>query len=323
MSGFMDCSGLTDIGRKRPTNEDQFLISDVCKSMRVHQTSLALDHQTRLFGDTQGTLLLVADGMGGHEAGERASQLAIDGVVDYTLNRLGWFMLEGCETDEDFEDQLKEALISCQKKIDREVAAIPQRRGMGSTLTMAYIIWPKMFIVHVGDTRCYLLRDGKMQLLTRDHTLADLASEMDRSRQESEQMDEDEPAHEQRPFANVLWNVIGGDGDDPHPDALAIELAFGDALLLCSDGLSNHLNHRQISEVMRKDEGAAYLCQQLIDAANAAGGSDNITAIVCRFVDREKTTSMHEELEQPVSQSLEDTIEFETTPVVEAPAQTV
>ena len=78
MSGFMDCFGSSDIGRSRDTNEDHFLISDVCKSMRVHQTSLGLDHQTRLFGNTQGKLLMVADRMGGHDAGERASQLVLD-----------------------------------------------------------------------------------------------------------------------------------------------------------------------------------------------------------------------------------------------------
>ncbi|MCA9133018.1 MAG: hypothetical protein KDA45_07675, partial [Planctomycetales bacterium] len=105
MSGFMDCCGLSDIGRQRSSNEDQFLISDVCKSMRVHQTSLALDHQTRLFGETQGKLLLVADGMGGHEAGERASQLAIDSFVDYALNRLSWFISPSGESEEDFEEQ--------------------------------------------------------------------------------------------------------------------------------------------------------------------------------------------------------------------------
>ncbi len=319
MSGFIDCFGTTDIGRRRPSNEDQFLISDVCKSMRVHQTSLALDHHTRLFRETQGTLLLVADGMGGHEAGERASQLAIDGLVEYVLNRLSWFMSSavmssGAESEHDFEEQLKSALLSCQHKIDREVAAIPQRRGMGSTLTMAYVIWPKMFLVHVGDSRCYLLRGGHLQQLTRDHTLATLTSRNNgHPNEETEDSDDDTP--EPHPFANVLWNVLGGDGGEPHPDASAVELAIGDVLLLCTDGLTNHIGHRKLREMLSVDQSTANTCKQLIDEANAGGGNDNITAVVCRFVEKEPSRQMEQEVELPLESSLHDTVDFEEKPL--------
>ncbi len=313
MSGFMDCCGMTDIGRIRTSNEDQFLIADVSKSMRVHQTSLALDHQTRLFGNTQGKILVVADGMGGHEAGERASQLATDGVVDYVLNRLSWFMADSCHTAADFEEQLKRALISCQDRIDREIAAAPQRQGMGSTLTMAYIVWPKLFLVHVGDTRCYLLRDGVLEQLTRDHTLADLASAVYTTKGPQAVDDEAEDAKPaSRPLAHVLWNAIGGGtGKAPHPDAQAVELRIGDTLLLCSDGLSGLLSRKQLREITSQEIATDAICAQLIAAANEAGGKDNITVIVSRFVDRVAPAAMSEEVEIPLVKTVADTVEFE------------
>ncbi len=320
MGGFMDCCGLSDIGRKRSSNEDQFLIADVCKSMRVHHTSLALDHQTRLFGETQGKLMLVADGMGGHEAGERASQLAIDGFVDYALNRLNWFMYEGCETDEDFEEQLRCALISCQKRIDHEVSAIPQRRGMGSTLTLAYIVWPKMFLVHVGDTRCYLFRDGQLQQLTRDHTLAELsepAHQVDLELEQDERGNADEEAEIRRPMSNVLWNVIGGDDAEPHPDASAIELAMGDTILLCSDGLTNSITRKQLKDTLSSDRNTAEMCRQLIDEANSAGGSDNITVVIGRFLEHSEVELKLDAVELPIEASQPDTVDSEAPVSVE------
>ena len=127
----MDCYGRTDIGKKRSSNEDQFLIADLNKSLRVHQTSLGLDHQTRLFGGSQGHLLVVADGMGGCAAGERASTLAIDSVVSYVLDTLHWFYRLNENSEDDFRDDLKAALHHCQARLAIEMAAIPKREGMG------------------------------------------------------------------------------------------------------------------------------------------------------------------------------------------------
>src|SRR5687767_948111 len=106
MPGRMDVHGLTHVGMRRPTNEDQFLIADLKKSMRVDQTSLGLHHQSWLFGNSQGKLLLVADGMGGHEAGERASTIAVDSIATYALNTMHWFFRLEEEVDDDFKDAL-------------------------------------------------------------------------------------------------------------------------------------------------------------------------------------------------------------------------
>lgn len=299
MSGFMDCFGSSDIGRSRDTNEDHFLISDVCKSMRVHQTSLGLDHQTRLFGNTQGKLLMVADGMGGHDAGERASQLVLDTIVDYVLNRLSWILQSDPAGEEDFVEQLKKSLIACQHRIDKESASVEQHRKMGSTLTLAYIIWPRAFVVHVGDSRCYLFRQRKLEQLTRDHTLAQLVKESVR--------DED-PKNQNEllvgmggSMSHVLWNVIGGGSEKPHPDALAIDLEIGDTLLLCTDGLSNTVPSSKIQEVLGRNSSAEAVCTELISEANQAGGSDNITLVVSRFLKEMPREMLIQELEEPLA----------------------
>ncbi|MCA9160390.1 MAG: serine/threonine-protein phosphatase, partial [Planctomycetales bacterium] len=238
--------------------------------------------------------------------------------VDYALNRLNWFMYEGCETDEDFEEQLKRALISCQKRIDHEVSAIPQRRGMGSTLTLAYIVWPKMFLVHVGDTRCYLSRGGQLQQLTRDHTLAELSESPREGNPELEHVEHaNADAEIRRPMSSVLWNVIGGDDAEPHPDACAIELAMGDTILLCSDGLTNCVTRKQLQETLSSDRNTAEMCQQLIDKANSAGGSDNITVVIGRFVEHSEVELKLEAVELPIDASQPDTVDFEDAVSVE------
>src|SRR4051812_26936267 len=148
MLGKMDCSGMTDPGLVRPANEDQFLIASLSKSMQVHSTSLGLDDQTRLFGSSQGRLLVVADGMGGHAAGKRASTLVVDGLVSYLLNTMHWFFRLREDSEDQFLDDLRHALGYAQDRILAEGERLPERRGMGTTLTLAYLVWPRMYVVH-------------------------------------------------------------------------------------------------------------------------------------------------------------------------------
>ena len=112
MSIEIECHGATHVGRHRSDNEDQFLIADLNKSMKVHQTSLGLNHQTRLMGESQGKLLLVADGVGGHASGERASSLAVDCVANYILNAMDWFLRLNDENEAELVEELKDAFHS-------------------------------------------------------------------------------------------------------------------------------------------------------------------------------------------------------------------
>lgn len=280
MLGKMDCSGCSHVGLRRSTNEDQFLIADLSKSMRVLQTSLGLDHQTRMFGTSQGKLLVVADGMGGHSAGERASQLAVDSVVTYILNTMQWFFRLDTKEDHDFREALQDALLSCQTAFEQEVEVIPQRQGMGTTLTMAYLLWPRLYIVHVGDSRCYLLRGGKLRQLTRDHTLRQLAKESERTAARENIEDDENGAG-----SNTLWNVISASEDGLAPEVCMSELQLGDALLLCTDGLYKHVATERLTELLQDERNCDDICRMMIEEANQDGGTDNITAIVARFCD--------------------------------------
>ena len=285
MLGLMDCFGLTDVGRERASNEDQFLIADLNKSMRVHQTSLGLDHQTRLFGGSQAKLMLVADGMGGAAAGERASTIAIDTITRYVLNTMDWFFRQDDEHEDELMAELKSSLEEVQQQIVSEVEKVPQRQGMGTTLTMAYLIWPKLYVVHAGDSRCYVLRDRDLRQITRDHTVAQQF--LDGGALQPEDVAESHWSH-------VLWNVLGGDSDKLQIDLYRLNLQLGDTLLLCTDGVSAELSPDRIRELLQARQSAETTATELVEAANRAGGRDNITAIVARFVDRDDQTACAE-----------------------------
>src|SRR5689334_5558734 len=132
MRGKMDCFGLSDPGRVRENNEDQFLIADLNKSLLIHQTSLSQEDHTRLFGGSQGALLVVADGMGGHAAGQRASAIAVQTIEHYVLNTMPWFFHLQEEQENDLMDELKSALEVCHRSITSAASARPDQRGMGS-----------------------------------------------------------------------------------------------------------------------------------------------------------------------------------------------
>ncbi len=277
MSGQMEVFGMSNIGRVQSVNDDQFMIADLCKSLRVHTTSLDLDQNTRVFGDTQGRLLLVADGMGQRDAGERASQLALDGVIEYVLNNLSWYLLSDNFDQADFQQRLKAGLRYCRNIIDKEAALVADREGMKSTLTLAYIAWPRMFVVHVGDSRCYLLRGGRIEQLTTDPTIgtrpfSDRASGMVA-----------EDAFRESP-SKYLWRMVGEE-NDPHPTATSIDLHLGDSIVLCTNGLTAHVNDQRINETISSDKPLSEACSALVAEANDSGGSDNITVVACRFRD--------------------------------------
>ena len=274
MRGLMDCQGLTDVGKVRKVNEDQFLLADLNKSMLIHQTSLSHDEHTRLFGTSQGKLMLVADGMGGQAAGEQASRIAVETLAHYVINTRDWFYRQCEEQEADLKDELKEALEECQRRLQAAVKARPDLGGMGTTLTLAYLLWPRLYVVHAGDSRCYLLRGSRLEQVTHDHTMAQQL--VDRG------VLPVEDAKESR-WSHVLWNCIGGGSSDLSPEVHKATLKLGDTLLLCTDGLTTSLNDEQIKAILDRKLGAAETCRQLVEAANAQGGRDNITVVVAHF----------------------------------------
>ena len=264
--------GLTDRGRVRADNEDQFLIAELTKTMRIAQTSLSEPLVEQ--GAEQGHVFLVADGMGGHAAGEKASALAIAAVEQFTVNQLKWFFRpDGPDAQRVLAD-FQAALQQADSRIIEAQAGNPQLKGMGTTLTMAYQLNWQLCVVHVGDSRAYVYRDGDLHQLTHDHTLTAHLVRIGQLRPEEAQR------HQLR---KVITNVVGGDTVGIQVEAQALELQPRDRILLCSDGLTEMLTNDEISAVLDALDDPESACTTLVERANDAGGRDNVTVIVAAF----------------------------------------
>ncbi len=278
MTGKIDCFGQTDVGCLREANEDQFLIADIGKTLRVNQTSLGLDRGARLFGGTQGTLLLVADGMGGEAHGDRASQLAVDAVMRTVLDDLQW-PFDGNSIEEEQADrgtgesELGEVPVACQSALSNDAGSSASK---GTTLTATFIQWPQMTVVHLGDSRCYLFRDGQLRQLTQDHTMA--RALIDQGAASEKEM-------QSSPLSHTLWNFIGSKDNAIDPQLIDTTLQIDDTLLLCTDGLNAHVSDDRIVDVLTPQTTAETAAARLIAAAKEDGGRDNITVVVARFVE--------------------------------------
>jgi serine/threonine protein phosphatase PrpC len=264
--------GISDRGKVRRNNEDQFLIAELTKSMRVRQTSLPEpDLQT---GDEHAHLFLVADGMGGERAGERASALAVVAIEHFTLNTFKWFFGARGEEAKAALREFQTALQQADTRILEESAAHPELSGMGTTVTMAFHLGTQLCVVHVGDTRAYVYRDAHLHQLTEDHTVV---AEM--VREGTLQPDE----ATRHPMRHVITNVIGGHDRGVRVEARALDLQAGDRLVLCSDGLTEMVTDDEIAAALEAQSGPDAAARHLVAQANERGGSDNITVIVVRF----------------------------------------
>jgi protein phosphatase len=264
--------GLTDVGKVRANNEDQFLIAVLLKSLQVERTSLP--QRKVQHSSDRSYLFVVADGMGGHAGGERASALAIDSVETFILETFRWFaQCKSQEQDKVLVD-FQSALGLANARVLAEGVQHPELHGMGTTLTLAYSLNDVLFVAHVGDSRCYLCRHGILYRLTRDHTLVE---EMVRS---GALKVEDVAEHHWR---HVITNAVGGDTASVKVEVHKVRLEGGDRMLLCSDGLTEMLPEKDISRILQTEAEPEQACRCLVACANEAGGKDNITVVVAHF----------------------------------------
>src|SRR5512145_1749405 len=167
--------GATHVGRQRDRNEDAFFVGKLLRTMFVQGTNLSDQQSTWLTGGNESWLLIVADGMGGQGDGALASRAAVLAVTDYLWNAIPWFVVDAqprkpAMSLPGLREQLAGAVSAGESNV-RQVASQPNVSSrMGTTLTLAYIVWPNLYIAHVGDSRCYLLRQGRLLQLTTDHT---------------------------------------------------------------------------------------------------------------------------------------------------------
>jgi serine/threonine protein phosphatase PrpC len=260
--------GLTDRGQVREKNEDQFAITEVRRVLRVCQSSLKQPEV--LLGDQLGHLMIVADGMGGHQAGDVASAMAVAGIENLVLNTIGWlFRLRG----EGVLKELCETLVTADRWVEEAADRDEGLQGMGTTVTLAYVTGRALYVAHAGDSRCYLFRDGELEQLTQDHTIAgQLLS--------GGAITADQAAHHS--MRNVVTNAVGGGHTGVNPEVLKRGIAAGDLILICTDGLTELVSDEEIAAMLAEGGSPEQLCRELVDEANRRGGNDNITAIVAR-----------------------------------------
>jgi len=264
--------GLTDPGTVRETNQDQFLIAVLRKALYVLRTSLPAPKVQ--YSSDQSHLFVVADGMGGHAGGEKASALAIDSVDAFILDTLQWFAhFKGRGEDKLLAD-FQSALGQANARLLAEAAVRPELHGMGTTLTLAYRLNDMLFVAHVGDSRCYLFRNRLLYRLTRDHTVVE---EMVRRGA----LNADEAA--KYGWRHVITNAVGGTSAEIKVEVHRVHLEPDDTVLLCSDGLTNMVPDEEIARILQAEVDPEQACKQLVARANAQGGKDNITVIVARF----------------------------------------
>jgi protein phosphatase len=269
----VEAQGRTEIGG-RETNQDQFLIAVIEPQLRVSQSSVPVsDCESQTPSGSARYLFAVADGMGGQAAGEFASRLVIETISRRIVSELQSTSTADRAPDRSPVPRLLTVVDECQEALRGHVRHSPHMRGMGTTLTLAYVSWPTAYIVHAGDSRAYLLRGNQARQLTTDHTVA---QQLARAAQSDTDI-----VHSR--WDHVLWNVIGGDGRSLNPDSVVLELRDGDQLLLCTDGLMRGLSDEILVQVLHHGGSLDERIDQLVESAIAADGRDNITVVAAQF----------------------------------------
>jgi len=257
--------GKTDLGRTRDHNEDRFLVADLTRKA----ASLQPEVRKHDIGP-RGTLLVVADGMGGAAAGELASEMATDTIYDHLMKT---WNEEDEVTPQRFAYRLKEAVEVANASIHAHAKAHPEVRGMGTTTTAAGVLNDHLYLTQVGDSRAYLVRNGQAHQITKDQSLMQRLVE-------AGELTEEEAAHSER--RNIILQALGPD-PKVKVDLTHQEVRRGDVLVLCSDGLSGQVKKDEIAKVVSETRDLSQVCEKLIALANERGGPDNITVVAARF----------------------------------------
>jgi len=255
----------TDVGRTREHNEDCYLVADLSPP----NPALTPKVREHTLGE-KGSILVVADGMGGASAGEVASQMATQVIFD----RLVMTWVRDRRTDlRSFNSFLEEAIRDANGDIHRRAQVEPDLQGMGTTLTAVGVLGRDLTFAQVGDSRAFLIRNGGVEQVTKDQSLA-------RHLVDEGQMTEADA--EMSPGKNIILQALG-----PSP---SVDVVFtqrkarrGDALVLCSDGLSGVVQEDEIRDTVDRCPDPAVACEDLVDLANSRGGPDNVTVIVARL----------------------------------------
>jgi protein phosphatase len=259
-------------GKVRRSNEDHYLVVRRRRSREVLLTNLPEGLLAPSHDDAY--VMAVADGVGGAAFGEIASMLALRTGWILTGRALKWhFSLTEREADE-LAEMAKVYGRLIHRALRARAEAEPELRGMGTTVTAALTVGLEAVVCHVGDSRAYRLHGGSLERLTHDHTLGRQLVE-----QGAVSSIEDVAPH----LRNVLVNCLGGRGQDVQVDTHRVELADGDRLLLCTDGLTDLVDEAAIARTLTAHDSPQDVCQALVELALDRGGKDNVTVVVARY----------------------------------------
>jgi serine/threonine protein phosphatase PrpC len=269
----VDLGGLSHPGKVRLNNEDQFFVARFDRTMRALLTNLPEGEYPASSAETAYGML-VADGMGGHAAGEIASRTAVSVLLDLVLRTPAWIMRLDDEGVEEVHRRMEQRLQIIQDTLTERAHADPELFGMGTTLTLAWSLGADLLLVHVGDSRAYLLRQGELHQLTVDQTIVqEMVKAGDLTPQEAAK-------HRLR---HMLTGALSSDGRKAPVEFHRYRLEDGDQVLLCSDGLTEMVPDTKLAEVLRNPGASADACRILVDLALEAGGKDNVTVVVARY----------------------------------------
>jgi len=269
VSLLVEFGARSDLGKVRRNNEDHFAVIQRTRSRKVLMTNMP--PMDLSLSEDVSHVMVVADGMGGAAFGELASRLALKAADELVGSACSWIAqlrdLDSPSTQDRIQayaDVIQETLL---EYADRD----PRMAGMGTTLTCAHVLGSDIVIAHVGDSRAYHFRAARVQQVTRDQTLA------------QDLMDAGMPARDTQRFRHILTNCFGGDAREVRSEVYHLRLQHGDAILLCTDGLSDLIDDFEIAEVLAGEATAQNACDLLVRMALNRGGRDNITVVLGRF----------------------------------------
>jgi protein phosphatase len=274
----VDVQALTHVGKVREKNEDAYAVYRIGRFLERLASNLP-DSIVALRREDSGTVMAVADGMGGAAAGEVASRTAIATILQLIAQSPKWALsLDDPNTRDREIDQMWERgrryIAEIHAAVRRRAADDPALAGMGTTFTSAYNIGHDLFVAHVGDSRAYLYRRGCLTQVTKDQTIAREYADMGMI---------DESDIKSHRLSHVLTQAVGGPDEKIAASLHSLSIDAGDRLLLCTDGLTNPLDDEDIGPILGRTATSREACAALIDLALERGAPDNVTVIVATF----------------------------------------
>ena len=269
----IDVAALSHKGKARESNEDHYYVGYAGRSIETLLTNVPEGEVPEHF-DEAGYVILVADGMGGVVGGEIASCLAIRTLINIIIHVPDWILRVDDEHAQEVMKRAAQYFRQVNAALVERAEREPRLKGMGTTMTAAYSVGDDLFVAHVGDSRAYLFRDGRLRRLTRDQTHAQMLAD-------AGIIGQDEVASHR--LRHVLTNSLGGTDAETKVELQRLKLCDGDCLLLCSDGLTDMVEDDTIGSLLSDNRASDDGCLAVVLKALENGGKDNVTVVLQRY----------------------------------------